>query len=415
MEQFHLFHLIRPMLSNKQATQLQLKEQVNMIRNYYTSIIIIILLALIVLSILISENNRLPQTKKRVFIETNILIALAAIAECIGVNIGGNEQIPKGVIAAVKAADYTFTPMMAGALTLLVQEQNKKSRILRKMLVGNAIVQMISAFQGWMVVIDNQDYYTHGPLYPIYMAFYLLIIVNFMIRMLEYGKTFQKQNRRSLYASMVLVYTGIGIQEVLGANYRVAYLAATFGVTLLYIHYSEFSQLQLDEELMEQQVKLSNDPLTGVLSRFAYVDAMNTYTEGIPDNFVVFLIDVNGLKGVNDSFGHEAGDELICGAAACIEGSIGRKGQTFRIGGDEFVVFTRITQKEIEKALSDLKQETEKWSGKRVDKLSLSVGYASAEKDKELSIKELVKEADKRMYEQKKEYYRMIGHDRRNR
>ena len=372
-------------------------------------------MALIVLSILILENNRLPQTKKRVFITTNILIALAAIAECIGVNIGGNEHIPKGVIAAVKAADYTFTPMMAGALTMLVQERNKKSRILQKMLIGNAVVQIISAFQGWMVVIDDKNYYTHGKLYPIYMAFYLLVIVNFMIRMLEYGKTFQKQNRRSLYASMMLVYVGVGMQEVLGANYRVAYLAAAFGTTLLYIHYSEFSQLQMDEELIEQQVKLSNDPLTGVRSRFSYVDAIDAYTDGLPDNFVVFLIDINGLKVVNDSMGHEAGDELICGAAECIKESIGRKGQVFRIGGDEFVVFTIITQQEIEKELSALKQKTEEWAGKRIDKLSLSVGYASAEKYKELSIKELVKEADTSMYEQKKEYYRISGHDRRNR
>ncbi|MBU5479587.1 GGDEF domain-containing protein [Eubacterium sp. MSJ-13] len=385
-----------------------------MITNYYTSIIMLVLLALIVLSILISENNRLPQAKKRVFIATNILIALAAIAECTGVNIGGNEYIPKWVIAAVKAADYTLTPMMAGALTMLVQEQNKKNRFLQKILIGNAVVQIISAFQGWMIVIDDQNYYTHGQLYPIYMAFYLLIIVNFMFRMLEYGKTFQKQNRRSLYAAMILIYVGIGMQEVLGTNYRVAYLAATFGATLLYIHYSEFSQLKMDEELIEQQTKLSNDPLTGVLSRFAYVDAIDTYADDLPDNLVVFLIDINGLKVVNDSIGHDAGDELICGAAKCIEGSIGRKGQTFRIGGDEFVVFTTMPHKEIDKALSDLKHETNEWSGKKIDKLSLSVGYASAEKYKELSIKELVKEADKSMYEQKKEYYQISGHNRRN-
>lgn len=119
-----------------------------------------------------------------------------------------------------------------------------------------------------------------------------------MIRMLNYGKSFKKQNRSSLYATIILVCIGIGIQELLGWNCRVAYLAATFAATFLYIHYSEFSQLRLDEKLTEQQVKLSNDPLTGVLSRFAYVDALQAYTECVPANFVVFLIDINGLKGV---------------------------------------------------------------------------------------------------------------------
>lgn len=136
-----------------------------------------------------------------------------------------------------------------------------------------------------------------------------------MVRMLNYGKSFRKQNRTSLSATIILACAGIAMQELLGWNCRVAYLTATF----LYIHYSEFSQLRLDEKLTEQQVKLSNDPLTGVLSRFAYVDAIHSYTECCPDNFVVFLIDINGLKVVNDTIGHAAGDELICGVADCIE------------------------------------------------------------------------------------------------
>lgn len=52
--------------------------------------------------------------------------------------------------------------------------------------------------------------------------------------------------------------------------------------------------------------------------------------------------------------------ELICGAAECIEASIGRKGQTFRIGGDEFVVFAGMTQKQVESTLLELKHTTEK-------------------------------------------------------
>lgn len=72
-----------------------------------------------------------------------------------------------------------------------------------------------------------------------------------------------------------------------------------------------------------------------------------------------------------------------------------------------------MTQKQVEITLSELKQKTEAWSGKRIDKLSLSVGYVFAQEHKEISVKELVKEADKEMYEQKKEYYRISGRDRR--
>ena len=381
---------------------------------YYTSIIIMTLLALGVLSILIAENNRISEQKKHLFIATNILIALAAIAECTGVHISGHANIPKGILAAVKAVDYTLTPLAGGSLIMSIQQPNTRSRILPWLFAGNAVLQIISAFHGWMVTIDNQNHYTHGPLYPAYVAFYLLIIIILTSKMLSYGKSFRKQNRKSLYATMVLVLIGIAIQEVLTQNCRISYLALTFGATFLFIHYSEFSQLQLDDKITEQQVKIANDALTGTLSRFAYIDISNSYTNGIPENFAVFLIDINGLKTVNDSLGHEAGDELICGAAQCIENSIGKNGKTFRIGGDEFVVFTIMTKEQTEAALSDLKQKTQAWTGKKVSQLSVSVGCALAKDYEGFSIKNLVKEADRSMYQQKKAYYQATGRDNRH-
>lgn len=266
-----------------------------------------------------------------------------------------------------------------------------------------------------MVVIDSQNYYTHGTLYPVYMALYSLVIIILVVKMLSYGKAFRKQNRTSLYASMLLLFVGIGIQELSGWGCRVAYLAVTFTDAFLYIHYCEFSQLRQDEKITEQQIKLTNDPLTGVLSRFAYADEIAKYSDGFPDDFVVFLIDINGLKAVNDSIGHEAGDELICGAALCIEEAVGRKGKTFRIGGDEFVVFARMKKEQVKEAILDLKNKAQRWSGKNIDSLSVSVGYALAEEYEGLSIRKLVEEADKAMYEQKKAYYQISGHDRRSR
>ena len=62
---------------------------------YYTSVILITLLALVVLSILILENDRIPRSKKRLFLATNLLIALAATAEYAGVHLIGNPDFPR--------------------------------------------------------------------------------------------------------------------------------------------------------------------------------------------------------------------------------------------------------------------------------------------------------------------------------
>ena len=378
--------------------------------DYYTLVIIIILLALAVLSVLISENNRISYEKKRLFIATNILISVAALAECTGIHISGKEYIPGWVLRAVKAVDYTLTPMMGGALIALMQEKNAKKKLLAWLFMGNAIFQIVSACGGWMIVMDEQHYYSHGPLYPIYAAFYVLIIINLFIKMISYGKSFRKQNRTSLYATVLLVFIGIAVQELF-RSYRVAYLASAFGATFLFIHYNEFSQLRLDDEITEQKVIISRDALTGVFSRFAYNDAVK---ESVSKDFAAFVVDINGLKTVNDSIGHEAGDELICGAARCIEETLGKCGRVFRIGGDEFAVFAVMSQEQSETFLADLKQKTDSWSGEKVKNLSLSAGYALASEHDGFSIEELVKEADIAMYEKKKEYYREIGRDRRS-
>lgn len=170
--------------------------------------------------------------------------------------------------------------------------------------------------------------------------------------------------------------------------------------------YYTMQQVKMDEKLNEQSVKISIDPLTGVFSRFAYNDVMESYDNQAPEDFVAFLIDINGLKVVNDTLGHEAGDELICGAADCIMKAVGNKGRTFRIGGDEFVVFGTMKKEQAEETLMEMDRIITSWSGEKVKNLSVSAGYALASEFTGYSIEDLTKEADKAMYEQKKEFYR---------
>lgn len=170
--------------------------------------------------------------------------------------------------------------------------------------------------------------------------------------------------------------------------------------------YYTMQQVKMDEKLNEQSVKISIDPLTGVFSRFAYNDMMESYNNQAPEDFVAFLIDINGLKVVNDTLGHEAGDELICGAADCIMKAVGNKGRTFRIGGDEFVVFGTMKKEQADETLLEMNRIITSWSGEKVKSLSVSAGYALASEFTGYSIEDLTKEADKAMYEQKKEFYR---------
>ena len=83
-------------------------------------------------------------------------------------------------------------------------------------------------------------------------------------------------------------------------------------------------------------------------------------------------MDVNGLKTVNDNLGHAAGDELLVGAAKCIQQCFGNSGKVFRIGGDEFIAMIHTGSFELSDILCDFEEAQSKWHGETVQKSTKS-------------------------------------------
>ena len=384
---------------------------------YYSANILLCWMSLGVLCLMIYENARLSQRDKQLLYLTYALVAFSALAEYLGVYLDGRKEFPSRLLAVVKCADYILTPMAGGALVLQMRQKIRWIKVLVGLLAFNTLMQLVAVFGGWMVTIDSQNHYTHGPLYGLYMGIYLSIILIILGQFIIYGRSFRRQNRLSLYATMLLVITGIMEQELLGKSVRTSYTALTIGALLLFIHYSEFASLEMDDNLKLQQRLIDTDALTGVLSRSAYSRALEAYDKAgsLPKDLAAFSVDINGLKRVNDSLGHEVGDELICGAAKCILKALNAYGSCYRTGGDEFVVLTAMSREEAETALRQLQSEAENWHGEAVKELSLSAGYALAKDHDSLTAEMLVKESDNAMYKAKSAYYQSVGRDRRKR
>lgn len=385
--------------------------------SYYTSIILLSWLALGVLSILIRENDRLSKSDKRLLYLTYALIAISALAEWCGVQLDGRTDVPKWILVFVKTADYILTPLAGGALVVQMRIENRWRNAMLGILAANAVLQAVSAFTGWMVVVDEAHHYSHGPLYGLYMGLCLAIIAIVIIEFILYGRSFRRQNRLSLYAIMLLVVIGIAIQEALPGDNRTSYISLALGAALMFIHYSEYSQLAMDDTVSEQQTQIDTDVLTGLFSRNVYSRTLKKLDSAgpLPKDLAAFTIDINGLKTVNDSLGHEAGDELIRGAAACIVNAFGTGRSCYRTGGDEFVVLTPMSREEATSVLMALNQETRRWRGEKAKSLSVSTGFALSQDYDGLTSEALVRESDKAMYEAKAAYYRKTGRDRRNR
>lgn len=173
-------------------------------------------------------------------------------------------------------------------------------------------------------------------------------------------------------------------------------------------------QLQSHRRLSAQTKLANNDELTSLLNRHAYEVAMTQHQIAPSDsNFAYIAMDINGLKVVNDTLGHKAGDELIKGATDCMRICLGSYGKIYRTGGDEFVAIIHASERELEFILNDLDEKTLNWHGELVSNLSISVGAATKREFPNYPIAELAVVADERMYAAKNEYYAKKGIDRR--
>lgn len=152
----------------------------------------------------------------------------------------------------------------------------------------------------------------------------------------------------------------------------------------------------------------THDGLTGLFNR-AYFDAeMMRMARSRSYPVSIVAADVDGLKLVNDSFGHAEGDTLIRLAAQVLREAFRAEDVVARIGGDEFVVLLPDTDaetakdgvKRLERCINQLNEGCRDYS------LSLSVGAATAERPEQL--KEALKLADSRMY-----YYKFQKKSRR--
>jgi diguanylate cyclase (GGDEF)-like protein len=130
-----------------------------------------------------------------------------------------------------------------------------------------------------------------------------------------------------------------------------------------------------------QDSSLITDYLTGVynrrqLDKYLVIRVKNS-TE--TKTFSAILIDLDGFKKINDTFGHDIGDEAIKDAAQIIKRSLSREDFVARYGGDEFFAILNTSDKDIlEAEVSILRDNVEKFNqeSEKGYKLSFAIGYA---------------------------------------
>lgn len=149
--------------------------------------------------------------------------------------------------------------------------------------------------------------------------------------------------------------------------------------------------------------KMFIDNVTGCLNRNAYEQDMIRMNAGRSEfsSVACIMVDVNGLKATNDTWGHECGDELIIATAKLLNESFGNISRIYRIGGDEFLCVFNDVEKDI---ICERQAELENARAQTVLSFGMTVSFASGAAflgDYDANLQEMVKRADRMMYRDK--------------
>lgn len=156
---------------------------------------------------------------------------------------------------------------------------------------------------------------------------------------------------------------------------------------------------------MEEELKTLSlhDSMTGLFNRHYFEEELKRHNDGRHHPVGIVVCDVDGLKQVNDNYGHKAGDEVIKTAAKVLKAAFRESDMVARIGGDEFaVLLPKSEQSTVQQVVERLRGCVAAHNaGQPRFLLSISIGYAVSDPQSTSDLDLVLREADNNMYKDK--------------
>lgn len=302
---------------------------------------------------------------------------------------------------------YAFYMIPIPMLSFIREVCQRRSAMLdwmKTILAGNVLVQSLVYLMGGRKLMQ---------MLPITHILYVAAMICSVIYMVKELRSSKAQYARIFLGgvfflivmavvSLVSFYTGVGSRYAM--YYQLGLLG--FVCALLRMTVRQVNEILEDrtgDRILEELAYM--DIMTKLGNRSAYEmrlqELQETMTRG--QELSAVMVDLNGLKKVNDTFGHRAGDEMIKGCARCLREAFCGFGEIYRIGGDEFLIFLKRLQS-IRSWEKNLEEAQEKYNQEHEVKISIAAGIATGRKTGESDewLHELIGRADRNMYENKK-------------
>lgn len=339
--------------------------------NYATIVIV-----LFMVTFLLSNASFERRTIRLFFISIIIVLVLVVVDSVESYTETLTE--PTKLRILMSAIGYSLRPLSILCILLIIIRGRRMKRLLLCVpVIINMLVSFSSFFCDWAYSYSETNKFVRGPLgFTAYItsAIYIFILM---------WATVQYIREKNYYEGLVVF--AIVLNSVMSIFLEVVYkfdgiinASMAISITFYYLYYHT------------QNFKL--DPLTQVLNRHYYEIDVNGSKASIK---AIVSVDLNDLKVINDTKGHNYGDIALTSVASCMKNNLPRKCKLYRIGGDEFCIlcFKDNMEKVLDKMIRDIKKDLEKTS------YSCAMGLAIIRDGDTFEM--LSERADEAMYENK--------------
>lgn len=343
----------------------------------------IFMLLIGLLIIFFSHKNSLTKEQNRTFLIATIALSFLTIVDALEIFFG-NEYIftSKNIGRTIfSMLGYGLRPLLILAVTNLTIKDWKTKFIIWSPSLLMFIISIISIWTGWICWYDDTNIYHEGPLHflVLVICFVNIAILIWSLFPLLRRKRYEEILFVSFVTLCIIVGTVLDIVIEGGFFFKLADVGGCIGLSFLYIY------LYI--------ITTRRDQLTQLYNRQSFYNDIEKYGKSIS---AIISIDMNGLKTINDTYGHAAGDVALSTIAKAFDQTSNKRATPYRIGGDEFVfICSRMDEMEVKEMMKKLQIAISQTN------YFCAFGYSMV---KDNQIDDAMRDADAKMYEEKRKF-----------
>ena len=307
---------------------------------------------------------------------------------------------------------YTFTlyTVLLPIFILLRNKCTSFTKLYDSLFIINVLIMIIN-----FILASTTNFKLLSSSIVLHIFLSVAIILMLYTVFVEYFKHKNKTILSFLISGSIFFFcVGLTLAAYYFPNMKLAVIDYDFFVKIAFIVFVLINGVTYLQQVILASLKMSEsaiyrklaftDLMTNLNNRSSFDHYLNTLTEEMFDSISILEVDIDGLKFVNDNFGHSVGDEMIKKVASEIKEVFGEYGKCFRIGGDEFEIIILNENKSFINLLIDrFKSNIDNMTLSSGSKVYVSIGatFDDGMLSKHKSIANLINITDRLMYENK--------------